>query len=264
VVNDLWMVDFSPGPCLRPPNTKEALHTQLCLIIDDHSRLVPFAAYYLQADTQSFHHTLKEAIRRRGLPRLLYTDHGGPFVNDHTRLVCARLGIRLLHAKPYHSWSKGKVERMFLTIQQGFEASLQLPGQIVLDLAELNAKFAHWLQSFYHQQVHSSTQMTPAQRYEQGAHWVRSIDPNLDLDRLFYAEVTRTVRRDGTIRLNNQLYEVDLALRTLSVTLRFDPFKMDRIEVYHRDTSFGLAKPLNAQLNSQITSSQAYEKRTQP
>jgi putative transposase len=263
-VNDLWMVDFSPGPFLHPPGTNQALATHLCLIIDDHSRLLPFAAYYLQADTQSFHHTFKEALRRRGLPLKLYTDQGGPFTNDHTRLVCARLGIRLLHAKPFHSWSKGKAERMFFTIQQDFEASLRLPGEAVFSLADLNVKFSTWLQTVYHQRVHSSTNMTPTERYQRGAHLVRALDPHLDLDQLFYAEVTRTVRRDGTVRLDNRLYEVDLALRTLSITLRFDPFKLDRIEVYHRGASFGLAKPVDAQLNSQITSTQAYEKRPQP
>ena len=263
-VNDLWMVDFSPGPYLHPPDTGRAIPTHLCLIIDDHSRLVPFGAYHLQADTQSFHHTLKEAIRRRGLPLKLYTDQGGPFTNDHTRIVCARLGIRLLHAKPFHSWSKGKIERLFFTIQQDFEASLRLPAEAVFTLADLNAKFSTWLQTVYHQRVHSSTNMTPTERYQRGAHLVRALDPHLDLDQLFYAQVTRTVRRDGTVRLDNRLYEVDLALRTLSITLRLDPFKLDRIEVYHRGASFGLAKPLDAQLNSQITSTQAYEKRPQP
>lgn len=34
---------------------------------------------------------------------------------------------------------------------------------------------------------------------------------------------TRTVRRDGTVRLGNRLYEVDLSLRTLTVKFRFDP-----------------------------------------
>lgn len=263
-VNDLWMSDFSPGPFLHPPDARQAQATHLCLLIDDHSRLVPFGAYYEHADTQSFHHTLKEAIRRRGLPLKLYTDQGGPFTNDHTRVVCAKLGIRLLHAKPYHSWSKGKIERIFSTIQQDFEASLTLPGEAVFTLCDLNAKFSIWLQSVYHQRVHSSTQMTPADRYQRGAHLVRALDPHLDLERLFYHQLTRTVRRDGTVRLDNRLYEVDLALRTLEITLRFDPFKLDRIEVYHRGASFGLAKPVNAQLNSQITNSQAYEKRSQP
>lgn len=103
-VNDLWMVDFSPGPTLRVQ--EQALATHLCILVDDHSRLIPFAAYYPQANTEAFHHALREAVLRRGLPRKLYTDQGKPFVNAHTRLVCARLGLRLLHCKPYHSWSK--------------------------------------------------------------------------------------------------------------------------------------------------------------
>jgi hypothetical protein len=103
--------------------------------------------------------------------------------------------------------------------------------------------------------------MTPAERYQRGAHLVKALDPHLDLDQLFYHQLTRTVRRDGTVRLENKLYEVDLSLRTLTVQLRFDPFKLDRIEVTYRGTAFGLAKPVNAQLNSQIPGGNAYEKR---
>src|ERR1035438_8957051 len=233
----------------------------LCVIIDDHSRLIVYAAYFLRADTQAFLQTLKEALRRRGLPAKLYTDQGGPFTNDHTRVVCANLGIRLLHAKPYHAWSKGKVERVIFTIQQDFEAGLRLPGQGAGSLVELNTQFSLWLQSVYHTRVHSSTGMTPAERYQRGAHLVKALDPHLDLDQLFYHQLTRTVRRDGTVRLGNLLYEVDLSLRTLSVQLRFDSFKLDRIEVSYRGTAFGLAKRVNAQLNSQIQGGDAYEKR---
>jgi len=262
-VNDLWMTDFSPGPYLHPPQSVKAVPTFLCVIIDDHSRLIPHAAYYLRADTQAFHQTLKEALRRRGLPTKLYTDQGGPFTNDHTRVVCARLGVRLLHAKPYHAWSKGKAERVLFTIQQDFEAGLRLPGQAAHNLEELNAKFSLWLQSVYHVRVHSSTGMTPSERYQRGAHLVKAMDPHTDIDQLFYHQVTRTVRRDGTIRLGNQLYEIDLSLRTLEVQLRYDPFKLDRIEVTHRGASFGLAKPANLHLNSQIQVTGSYEKRPQ-
>lgn len=260
-VNDLWMADFSPGPSLVAAEGGKTIATFLCVIIDDHSRLIPYAAYYLRADTQAFHHALKEAVRRRGLPAKLYTDQGGPFTNDHTRVVCANLGIRLLHAKPYHAWSKGKVERVLYTIQQDFEAGLRLPGQQAGSFAELNAKLAHWLQTVYHSRVHSSTGLSPAERYQRGAHLVKSLDPHLDLEPLFYHQLTRTVRRDGTVRLANRLYEVDLSLRTLAVQLRFDPFKLDRIQVSYRGTAFGLAKPVNAQLNSQMSNSDNYEKR---
>jgi transposase InsO family protein len=103
-VNDLWMTDFSPGPKLNIDG--KVLTTHLCLILDDHSRLIAYGAYYLTADSFAFHQTLKQAVQRRGIPYKLYTDHGKPFTSKHTQIICANLGIRLLHAKPYAAWSK--------------------------------------------------------------------------------------------------------------------------------------------------------------
>lgn len=134
-VNERWMADFSPGPfgAISP----KALATPLCLLLDDHSRLVTFAAYGWAADTQAFLSCLQQAVRRRGLPRKLDTDNGGPFINDHLKIVCANLGIRLRHAKPYHAWSKGQCERIFRTIPSDFEATLRLPGQGAAGLEEV-------------------------------------------------------------------------------------------------------------------------------
>ena len=259
-VNDLWMVDFSPGPFLTVSGRTKALATHLCALLDDHSRLIVAALYHARADTQAFHLTLKEALRRRGIPRAIYTDQGGPFTNDHTRLVCAKLGLRLLHARPYHSWSKGKIERFFRTCQEDFEASLRLPDRTVHSLDDLNARLADWLQSTYHARVHSGTEQTPHQRFHQAAHLIRSLDPTLDLDRLFHCELERVVRKDGTVRLGNQLYEVDLALRGLSVRLRFDPWTRAVVEVEYRGQPFGHARLVDPHLNSQLGGSSHYEK----
>jgi putative transposase len=252
LVNELWMVDFSPGPFLHLAVQKKAMATHLCAIIDDHSRVLPHAAYYLRADTRCFHCSFKEAIRRRGVPRKLYTDQGGPFINDHTRVICANLGIRLLHAKPYHAWSKGKIERLFHTVQQDFEATLRLPGQSPATLEELNARLADWVQSVYHVRHHEGIGMSPQERFARGSAQVRPLDPHLDLERLFYAELLRVVRKDGTVRLDNELYEVDLALRGLEVRLRFDPWSLARVEVDYRGQSFGLARKVDRHLNSQL------------
>ena len=157
-------------------------------------------------------------------------------------------------------FDKGKVERVISTIQQDFEAGLRLPGEGVATVEELNVKFSGWLQTVYHTRIHSSTGMTPTERYQRGAHLVKALDPHLDLDQLFYHQITRTVRRDATVRIDNVLYEVDLSLRTLEVQLRFDPLKLDRIEVYYRGTNFGLAKAVNLHLNSLLPGSD-YEKR---
>jgi putative transposase len=258
LVNDLWMVDFSPGPFLHLAGQKKATPTHLCVLLDDHSRVVPHAAYYLKADTRSFHCSFKEAIRRRGLPRKLYTDQGGPFINDHTRVICANLGIRLLHAKPYHAWSKGKVERFFHTVQQDFEATLRLPGQAASTLEELNARLADWLQSVYHVRHHEGINMSPQERFARGSAQVRPLDPHLNLDQLFYTQEFRVVRKDGTVRLTNVLFEVDLALRGLEVRLRFDPWTLERVEVDYRGQSFGLARRVDRHLNSQLEGGQTY------
>lgn len=247
-VNELWMVDFSPGPWLNIPSQPKAVATQLCVLLDDYSRVAPCARYAAAADTQAFHAVFKEALRRRGIPRALYADNGGPFVNDHTRVVCAQLGVRLLHARPYHCWSKGKVERWFFTVQEDFEASLKLPGQAPASLDELNQRLALWLQD-YHTRIHSTTGETPEARFARHAHQVHSLDSRLDLERIFYAQVQRLVRKDGTFRLDNDWYEAALSLRGLVVQLRFDPWTKERIEVDYRGQSFGLARKLNRQLN---------------
>lgn len=249
--NDLWMVDFACGPSLRTAEGK-AIATHLCVLIDDHSRLIPYAAYYLAGDTAAFLDCLKQAVLRRGLPLKLYTDQGKPFVNHHARIVCANLGIRLLHAKPYHAWSKGKVERLIQTIQKDFELTLRLEDGHVHSVAELNTAFSRWIASTYHLRVHSSTGMPPHERFTRHAHPLRTVEEPDKIDPLFYTRLERTVRKDGTVTLGKKLFEVNLALRALKVELRFDPIRMDRVEVWHKASFQGLARPADLHLNSQI------------
>ena len=249
-VNDLWIVDFSPGPFLTlHPKT---VATHLCVIIDDHSRLIPYAAYGLAADTQALLRCLKEALRRRGLPRKLYADNGGPFVNNHLKIICANLGIRLIHSKPGQPWSRGKVERMFRTLQQDFEAGLRLPGQGVGSLEELNGKLACWLQEIYHPRHHEGIGESPQERFARALPLLRLLDPHLDLDRLFYTRIDRVVRKDGTVRIENDLYEVNLALRGLKVQLELDPWIKNPILVRYKGQDFGAARKVDRHLNSQI------------
>jgi len=262
-VNDLWMVDFSPGPRIRTEEGK-ALGSQLCVIIDDCSRLIPFAAYYRRANTEAFLDTLKESVLRRGLPLKLYTDQGKPFVCQHAHIVCANLGIRLLHAKPYHAWSKGKCERLIQTIQRGFESTLRIEGNQAKSMEELNQKLSRWIQTSYHQRVHSSTGVTPESRYHQELPRIRKLDLDpFGINHLFYTRIKRTVRKDGTVRINKKLYEVDLSLRALRIELRFNPFTLSRIEVWHQEKYTCLAHPVNLHLNSETGGSQSYEERGQ-
>ena len=128
------------------------------------------------------------------------------------------------------------------------------------NLEELNHRLADWLATHYHQRLHQGIGMSPFERFTKGAHQIRTLDPHQDLERLFYHSLKRTVRKDGTVRLNNKLFEVDLALRPLYVRLRFNPWTLERIEVYYRGQSFGVARPVDLNGNSNINGSEYYER----
>jgi putative transposase len=260
--NELWMADFSPGPYLaKPPQpghpNKAGGHYQshLCVLIDDHSRLIAHAAYYARANTAAFHDCLKHALRKRGLPYKLYTDNGKPFVSRHSKQICARLGIQLLHARPYHSWSKGKVERIIGSIQCGFESALGINTPRPEDLAGLNAQLHHWIEQHYHRRPHRSTKQTPLSRYLGALHAgeIRplSIEDPEELEAFFHLKEQRRVRADGTIQLQGAYYEVDLSLKGLNVDVHYNPLTKERIEIFYRSTSYGVATRVDYLLNSQ-------------
>jgi hypothetical protein len=67
------------------------------------------------------------------------------------------------------------------------------------------------------------------------------------------------LRREN-IRWCPRIREVGLSLRALEVELRFDPYRMERIEVYYRGKACGLARRVDLHLNSQRGGSQHYDR----
>jgi Mu transposase, C-terminal len=70
----------------------------------------------------------------------------------------------------------------------------------------------------------------------------------------------RTVRKNGTVRLDGELYEVPLSLRALKIQLRLDPWRRARIEVWYQDKFMGLARKAPLHLNAENGGSHAYER----
>jgi len=100
--------------------------------------------------------------------------------------------------------------------------------------------------------VHEGTGESPQERFARALPLLRTLDPQLDLDRLCYTRIDRVVRKDGTVRIDNELYEVHLALRGLPVQLELDPWVKNPILVRYKGQDFGIARPVDRQLNSQI------------
>lgn len=59
-----------------------------------------------------------KAIRGYGCPETLYLDNGPTYVGETLGTACARLGIALVHAKPYDPQARGKMERFWRTLRE--------------------------------------------------------------------------------------------------------------------------------------------------
>jgi len=80
--NDLWQCDVMHGPMVEHQGKRRK--TYLIAFIDDHSRLVPHAEFYLSETVKSFLNAFQQALLKRGLPRKLYTDNGAAFRSHHS------------------------------------------------------------------------------------------------------------------------------------------------------------------------------------
>ena len=115
---ELWMSDVMHGPTVFcRDRTKRK--TYLIAFLDDATRVIPFAAFALSENTQACLPVLKQALLRRGLPERLYVDNGSSFRSHQLALVCAKLGIALIHARPYQPQGKGYVSHCTSSIQFG-------------------------------------------------------------------------------------------------------------------------------------------------
>ena len=245
----LWMSDVMHGPSVAVPG-RGRRKCYLIAFLDDATRVVPYCAFALSENTQAFLPVFKQALLRRGIPQRLYVDNGANYRSQHLALVCAKLGVALIHARPYQPQGKGKQERWFRTVRAQFLSRLGVADTDNLD--SLNRRLWAWVEGEYHLAPHRGLDdHTPLDRWAMSAAQVRLPEHNLDLDSLFLFEVKRCVQRDRTVSLNGTLFEVDAALVGHTVTLRYDPGAPPArgVQVWHEDKFVSRATPLDAYAN---------------
>lgn len=245
---ELWMSDVmhGPGVCVEGRRKHKSY---LIGLLDDATRIVPFAAFALSENTAALLPVLKEAIVRRGIPKRLYVDNGSAFRSTHLSLVCAKLGITLIHARPYQPQGKGKQERWFRNIRMQL---LPLLGESDLSsLDALNRRLWTWIEAEYHQAIHKGLAgQSPFEAWAMRSDEVVLPGPELDLREMFLFEQKRRVARDRTVSLLGVVYEVDAALVGETVSLRFDPTRRGGpIDVWHAGKKLQTVRPLDAYAN---------------
>lgn len=246
--NELWMSDVMHGPSVFADD-KRKRKTYLIAMLDDATRVIPYAAFATSESTAAFLPVLQTAILRRGIPKRLYVDNGSAYRSRHLALVCAKLGITLIHARPYQPQGKGKQERWFRTVRMQLLPLLAHDDLKSLDA--LNSRLWSWVETEYHMSPHKGIDgMTPFDRWAAAADDVQLPGPERDLDELFLFELNRKVQKDRTISLLGVVYEIEACLVGDTVTVRFDPSRRGRpIDVYFKGRKYQKAKPVDTYAN---------------
>lgn len=218
---DLWTSDLMHGPRLLVPGRHDGGKTYLYAFLDDATRMVPFAAFYLAENAACFAEAFKQAMLRRGVPRRLYCDNGATYRTHHLQVVCATLNVALIHSRPHQPRGRGKIERFFRTVRATFMP--HVTPAMLTDLAALNRVFWAWLEAEYHHTPHGGLDdQTPLDRFLQDHALVRPAPDNLDA--LLRMKVVRKVGRDRTVQLAGRVYEAPDGYAGETVTVLFDLF----------------------------------------
>jgi putative transposase len=235
----LWLADFMHGPKLRDGRQfkKAILHA----IIDDATRYVVSARFYFKETVEVLITEMMIATRRYGICQRFYTDNGPSYASSHLKIVCARLGIHLVHTPPYRPQGRGKVERFFRTIRDQF-----LGDHIADRIDHLNRDLHQYLTE-YHQRIHSGLDVSPLQKRLSGENACRKLPEVTDIRSLFCMQRKCRVYNDTTIRLNNRILEVPEAVPGTTVDVFYLPWDLQWIFYGHHMKP---ARPLNKTRNA--------------
>ncbi|HEX9614756.1 MAG TPA: DDE-type integrase/transposase/recombinase [Bacteroidota bacterium] len=240
--NDLWQSDVMHGPSVTVDGKQRK--TYMIAFIDDMTRIIPFAAFYLHERLEYFLDAFRKALLMRGLPKKLYVDNGPAFRSHHLEFICASLGIVLIHAMPYQPSGKGKIERFNRNVREGFLSTTK-----ATTLEKLNEQFQTWVTG-YHDRPHGSTGEAPIKRFTKNIECVRPAPK--DMEDHFRKEAKRTVARDRTFSLTGKLYEAPVDLIGKQVRLLYHEHDPARIEIRFGDKAYGFASVLDLNVNCRI------------
>ncbi|MHA2087633.1 MAG: DDE-type integrase/transposase/recombinase [Promethearchaeota archaeon] len=251
-INELWICDFLHGPKCLIERKRQRIF--LCAIIDDHSRIITGSIWALFENTKTLELVLKDAILTFGLPKRFYCDNGSVFISSHLQLVCARIGIALVHSKPYDSPSRGKIERFFRTVRDTFLNLLSLNHNYSLE--DLNNMFQQWLDQHYHRRMHHGIGQLPMDRYMNDLKKtnIKRMNQN-EIDTFFYQTHTRLVRNDSTISFDSTFYEVPHKYIGSKIEIRHPTGNQNEIWIYENNKPVCQIKPVDPGFNSNFPQS---------
>jgi len=245
---ELWTCDFMHGPqVLEEPGAKRRKKAILLAIIDDHTRMIVGHQFGFFENTKLIELVFKDAILAHGLPDRLYCDNGAAFSSQYLNRVCAHLNIGLVHSKPYDSSSRGKIERFFRSVREGFLVDIR--DDQAWDIRSLNEAFTRWIGDYHHGH-HHGIEARPIDRYQISIRdYPRKRIAEESLDEFFLVTVERTVNKDCTVSMHGTYYEVPSQYIGKRVELKFSQDHPTDVFLYDNGVRIIKIQPVDSVLN---------------
>jgi transposase len=105
----------------------------LIATIDDATGTIPYAEFFPKETTWACLRVLQRILEKKGIPHSLYVDRAGIYGGNSKRenfsqlhRACEDLGIHVIYA--YSPQAKGRIERLFQTLQDRLVPELRLAG----------------------------------------------------------------------------------------------------------------------------------------
>lgn len=213
--NLLWQMDFKGAVPLADKSRCHAL-----TVIDDHSRYVPCLKACINQQAITVQEHLTSTFRYYGLPDAIFVDNGSPWGDGSghrwTRfgVWLLKLGVQVLHSRPYHPQSRGKNERFHRTLDAEVFALRRFK-----DLSDVQRAFDRWRDVYNCERPHQGIdQEVPASRYRASSRAMPHRLPRVEYD---HGEVVRTVpATKDYVSFKGRHWKVPQAFRGERVAIR--------------------------------------------
>lgn len=176
---------------------------------------------------------------------------GTPYKNQQLKLICATIGIDLIHAKAYSPESKAKIERSFRTVKDNF---LNLEDWNKYNsLKDLNKAYRNYIAKEYNSKYHTGIEDIPRNRFQRDYDKLKFISSHEEVDKMFLHVEEKPVALDATIRLGKKDFEVPQKYIKQRIIIKYSPEDLSFVYIYDEKTKeLEKAYPVDKISNSKI------------
>jgi transposase InsO family protein len=233
----MWQADTCYLPHIIEDGKSRRVYA--IMIIDDHSRMLVGGELFYSDNAANFQKVFKDAVATYGIPKKLYVDNGCSYSNEQLGLICGNIGTVLIHTRVRDGASKAKIERSWRTLKERWLYALD-PGSIH-SLAEFNGMLKDYMRS-YNTTFHTGIKARPLDRYQATKNDICLPKSRDWLDESFLNRIIRKVRKDSTVSIDADSFDVDQQFIGQKVEIRYTPHDISSAFILYEGKRFPIRR----------------------